>query len=171
MTWNPLTDPVDYILLSGERSPGIADVEGFTSPRRWDERKGYGLSGGTVIFRGIGLAAGTVSLRLFESEHFERWDTWKNLVQRPPIGTRGHAMDISHPQLDDLGVTSVVIEDVSQLEQTEDGIWTVKIRMKEFRRPVLQLQAPTGSQARSADPVDIEIETLTNQAQLLAGGP
>ena len=39
MTFQPLTTPVDYVLLAGERSPGLAEVTGADSVRELQERK------------------------------------------------------------------------------------------------------------------------------------
>lgn len=168
MSWNPIDDPCDYITLSGQRSPGIAEVRGANSPRRYDERKGYGLSGATVVFRGIGLTRFTVELRLSTEQHWADWYAWKPMVDRPPAGTRPKALDIWHPFLEDLEVKSCVVEDVSQPSQVEDGVWAIEIKFIQFRRPVLSLSKPEASKAAPVDPVDQRIEALTKQFQDLA---
>ena len=48
----------DYIVLAGQRSPGLAVVRGSDSPRKWDVRNGYGFSGATIVYTGLGLALG-----------------------------------------------------------------------------------------------------------------
>lgn len=36
---------INFFLLAGVKSPGIATFpEGVSSPRKWDEQKGYGTS-------------------------------------------------------------------------------------------------------------------------------
>lgn len=168
MSWDPITKPVDYILLSGKRSPGLAEVTGATSPRRYDERRGYGLSGATVVFRGIGLTRFTVKLRLYTEIDWADWDAWKPLIDRPPVGTRPRSLDIWHPHLEALEVKSCVVEDVAQPEQTADGEWTIELKFIQYRRPVLALAKPEGSKAAPVDPVDQRIEQLTKQFQDLA---
>jgi hypothetical protein len=168
MSWNPLAQPVDYILLSGQRSPGIAEVTGASSPRRYDERRGYGLSGATVVFKGIGLTRCTVKLRLYTEQHWADWEAWKPLIDRPPLGSRPKALDIWHPFLEALEVKSVVVEDVSQPEQTDDGEWTIEIKFVQYRKPTLALAKPEGSTAAPVDPVDQKIENLHNQNADLA---
>lgn len=136
MTFQPNTDPVDYILLANQKSPGIAIVSNASSPRRWDERKGYALSGGRVVYRGLGLARPIVTLKLFEDQDWADWHAWKPLVQRTPIGERARAKDIWHPILEDLDIVAVVVEDVVQPVQVGDqGEWHVVIKFIEFRRP------------------------------------
>ncbi len=135
MTFNPITQPTDKILLADRESPGIAVVTNASSPRKWDERRGYALSGARVVFRGLGLAKPIVTLRLLTDEDFEDWHAWRDLVQRPPIGRRQTALDIWHPILEDLGITQVVVEDVGQPNQVADGEWNIMIKFIEFRRP------------------------------------
>ncbi|MEM9075159.1 MAG: hypothetical protein AAGE52_42065, partial [Myxococcota bacterium] len=112
MTFNPIAAPIDHILLANRRSPGVAIVTNANSPRRWDERKGYAQSGARVVFRGIGLARPIVTLRLTEQQHWDDWHAWRELVQRPPIGSRARALDIWHPILEDQDIKAVVVEDV-----------------------------------------------------------
>lgn len=171
MTFNPINTPVDYVLLANRRSPGLAVVTNAASPRMWDERRGFALSGARVVFRGIGLARPLVTLRLLTVADFDAWHDWRELVQRPPVGTRGHAQDIWHPILEDLGIVSVVVEDVLQPVQVADGEWNVAIKFIEYRRPVVTLETIGSSETTPTDPVDRYIEELTAQVTTLAGGP
>mgnify|MGYP000712218754 CR=1 FL=1 len=68
MSFDPLTSPVDYFLLAGERSPGIAEVTSAPSPRELTERKGYGTSGAFVVFRGIKLVPIKITIKLYTPE-------------------------------------------------------------------------------------------------------
>lgn len=168
MTFNPNTDPIDYILLANQRSPGLAVVKNADSLRRWDERRGYALSGARVVFRGIGLAKPIVTLRLLSTADWDAWHAWRPLVQRPPVGERAHAKDIWHPILEDLGIGSVVVENVLQPKQVADGEWNIDIKFIEFRLPVPTLETIGESDERSDDPVDRYIEDLSGQVQALA---
>jgi hypothetical protein len=171
VSFNPISSPVDYILLANRRSPGIATLSNVNSPRMWDERRGFALSGARVVFRGIGLARPICTLRLVNDADFDAWHEWRELVQRPPIGERGRAQDIWHPILEDLGIVSVVVEDVTQPRQVEDGVWDIDIKFIEFRRPVVTLETIGSSETTPTDPVDRFIDELSSQVQALAGGP
>ena len=168
MTWDPITGAVDYVLLAGRRSPGLAEITGGASARQWDERRGYGLSGARVVFRGVKLSRPTLKLRLITAQDWVDWEAWRDLVTKPPPMVRPRAMDIWHPLLEQIGVSSVVVEDLSQPEQTGDGEWTITIKLIEYREPVYALAAPTASQEQAQDPVDAQIERLTAQVQALA---
>lgn len=170
MTFNPISEPVDFVTLAGVRSPGIAEITGFTVPLRWDERRGYGLSGATLRFRGVALSRGKLILRLVTEEHWADWETFAPLVQRPPLGERAHSLEISHPILEDLGVRSVVIESVSQPTQTADGVWTIEIALIQWQRPIVAVSTPAGATPTPEPQTEGQriIAGLTNTLQELA---
>lgn len=170
MTWNPLTQPVDYIELAGERSPGLADVVGIRAPIQWDDRRGYGLSGATTVYRGFGLATWSVRIRLYSESDWEAWESFSRLLARPAAGERAQALDIVHPLLDALGIASCVIVDPGAPEQSDDGVWTVDVKMKEFRRPTVAVQPVDGAKDRVAgetDPFEAQISALTHDLAAL----
>lgn len=167
MTWNPISEPQDFVLLAGQRTPGLAELTGFDSSRRWHVRKGYGLSGATVVFRGIDLAEkGKLLIRLTTEEDWADWEAFAPLVQRPPIGERARALDISHPITDGLGIRSVVVKNVHQPTQTGDGEWTITIELIEYRRPEYALARPEGSEAQELDAA--ERQMAVNSTTIMA---
>lgn len=175
MAWNPITEPCDYILLAQQKSPGLATVEGASSPRKWDEREGYGISGAFSVFRGRGLAKFSVKLRLTTEQHWADWAAWKKLVDKLPTRRGGSGkdtgnLDIWHPLLEDVGVTSVAVAERLQPVQVVDGEWTIEIKFIEFRRPKLSLAKPEGAAATPVDPIEENvIKPLLQEFQRLAG--
>lgn len=168
MTFNPETKPIDYVLLANRRSPGLAVISNADSLRRWDKRRGIALSGARVVYRGIDLASPILTLRLLSSKDWEGWHEWRDVVQRAPLGERAHAMDIWHPILEDLGIVSVVVENVSQPVQVAAGEWNIAIKLIEFRLPVFTIESIGSSEERTTDPVDRYIEELSSQVEALA---
>ncbi|AKT38251.1 hypothetical protein [Chondromyces crocatus] len=172
---NPLRNPeaFDVWFLAGQVSPGLSEVAGASSPRKWDERQGYGLSGATIVYTGDGLAQFAIKVFLWEDEHFEQWAAFKVLLKKAPSGTRPKALDIYHPILEDLEISSVVVEDRSQLTevQGEPGMFFVEVKFKQHRAPTPAIGKPTGSQSKptAEDAFDKTIEKLTKQFQELAG--
>lgn len=174
MTFNPLTAPQDYIELANQRSPGIAELVGASSPREWDERKGYGVSGSFSVFRRRGLAHFSVRLKFYTNEDWAAWAAWKPIVDKVPTRRGGGEnpasgyLKIDHPILADLDIKAVGVEDVGQPEQIEDGVWQVTIKFIEFRQPKFALAKPEGAKATPVDPYDAKIEALTTQFNQLA---
>lgn len=169
---NPIRTPIDYIILSGKRSPGIADLPtGGESPQKWDERAGYGVSGAFLVFTGDGLAAFTVKIRLYTAEDFDAWTSFQPLVAAPPRGKRPKAKDIWHPFLEAHDIRSVVVENWKGPTQTADGEWTIEIDFKQWRgAPKPALAKPLGSEAAPRPESDKEktVRALAGQVQELA---
>lgn len=158
MTWQPLTEPVDYILLAGQRSPGLAEVTGADSVRELQERKGYGLGGATVVYKGIKLINPKVVIRLTTQADWDAWHEFAPLLKRAPTGRRARAMDIWHPILEDQDVTSVLVESVSQPVRTkDDGEWSITIAFKEYRPPQRMISTPDGSDNTQLTPLQLQI--------------
>jgi hypothetical protein len=174
MPFNPVTQPVDYILLADRKSPGLAEVLGAASLREWVERNGYGLTGGFSTFKRRKLAHFSVKLRLYTAQDWADWHAWKALVDKLPTRRGGDGpasgyLKIDHPILADLDIKAAGVEKVSQPEQTNDGEWTITIDFIEFRSPKVTLAKPEGAKATPVDPYDAQIEALEQQFNALAG--
>lgn len=158
MSWNPLTQSQDFVTLGGRRTPGLAEVVGAGSPRRWDERESYGVAGALVVYYGLKLSHFSVLVRLITDQDWLDWYAFKPLVDKKPLGRRQGPLDIAHPITAGCGIHSVVVEDVLQPDQIEDGIWQVEIKLIEYRAPVSALAKAEGAEATPADPEDAIIE-------------
>ncbi|AKF06082.1 hypothetical protein [Sandaracinus amylolyticus] len=171
MTFRPLTEPIDYIVLAGRRSPGIATIEGADTPRDFDERRGFGVSFARLRFRGVKLARFKVLIELVTEQDWDDWHTWKDLVARPEIESdprrqsssifprlTAPPLDIEHPILADLGITAVVIENALQPVQTDPGKWAIEIRCIEYRAPIVALEQTQGARDRQGDNIESQIE-------------
>lgn len=170
--WDPIVAPCDYILLSGSRSPGIAEVRGASSPRAWDEREGFGISGSFSVFKGRRLAHFSVVLKLYSADDWAAWYEWKPIVDKLPTrrggsGKDSGVLDIWHPLLEALDVKAVAVAEVMQPDQTGDGEWSIEIKFIEFRHPKVTLAKPEASEADPVDPVEEEvIKPLTDMLQV-----
>lgn len=168
MSWNPLDDPVDYFTLGGRRSAGIAAISGAGSPRKWEERGGYGMEGSILFYTGNGLAKPVAKLLLSSTKDWNDWHAFKEVVKRPPNNRYPKALDIWHPYLEDLEIKSVVVKNVSQPEPVgEEGAFIITIEFMQYRRRKIALVKSEGSQATPTDPVDQQIDALTKQVEAL----
>lgn len=171
MTFNPVRSSVDFVMLGGQRTPGIAMIVDADSPRRLIERNGFGLSGATVRFAGVQLSHPKLQIRLYSAQDWDDWETFRPTVMAPPLGSTPRALEVAHPILEDLGIRSVLVANVRQPVQEADGVWLITIELTEFRRPVFQLSTPDGASVGPTDPVDIQIAAMTAQVDSLAGPP
>jgi hypothetical protein len=152
MAFDPEATPIDFVLLTGKRSPGIATLEGVSRPRKWDEIVGYGYSGGFSVYRGQRLCHFKLHLDLVTEQDWVDWYAWRPILDRPPARQRPKALTIWHPWLVDAGIKSCVVEDDSQPVMTEPGIWRVTIPLLEFRAPKRVLAKPDASTNNPAAP-------------------
>jgi hypothetical protein len=151
--FDPFVTPVDYIVLNGRRSPGIAKVTGATDKRKWDVQVGIYASGGITIYRGREISRFTVNITLISADDWIAWASWRKLIARPPNGTFVRtAMTIEHPWLRMLDIREVNVEEVSQPEESDEtGHWTVAIKFLEFRLPTPSFAKPEGAKTKESD--------------------
>lgn len=161
---NPLDHPQDYVLLGGQRTPGLCEIIGASSPRNWDELSGDGWGGGILLYKGIKLSHFSIRLYLYESaeggDDHDDWGDWyrfRPLVQRGPIATRPQALDCVHPILNDLGITSCVVEDLRAPDQVEPGVWMIEIMCIEYRKLKADSTAATSAEATQQDALGAEV--------------
>jgi hypothetical protein len=171
VSWNPLDTPVDKAILGGKQTPGLCEITGANSPRNWDERDGFGLSGALLVFRGVKLSHFSISFKLLNAQDWDDWHTFAPTVAKPPLGKRPRSLDISHPITEEVGIRSVVVDDVLAPVQADDGVWIVEIRLIEFRKPVFALAKPQGSTATPVDPVELEIQANNDRIVRLLAAP
>ncbi len=174
---NPLVTPnaYDVIRLGGVISEGQAEVTNGASPRKIDVRKGNGLSGATTVFTGIDIKAFNVRLTFWDQAQIEWYGSiFAPLLALPPSGKSPKSLDFYHPLVSEppINIRAVLVENVTQLLQTGDGIWTVDISLMPFRPPKPALAKPAAAAKKDApkpqDANDKLIERLTKQVDELA---
>lgn len=148
---NPLRDAEvdawDTALLANVANPGQIVVTGASSPRKWDEAAGTGTSGASLRWTGDGLAEFDAIVQVWTPEQFDEWDqTWGPLCARTEPGQKPKAYDWRHPATDELKIRSVVVLDLTQWEQVEDGLWQRTVKLKQFRAPKAALGKPVGAE-------------------------
>lgn len=163
--WSPFVEPQNYVEFAGYATPGIAEVVGASSPRKWEKRESVGWSGAFLVYQGLELSSFSVVVRLYDDADFVLWHEFAPVVQRVPLGRFQKPVDIAHPQLAMLGIHSVVVEDVTQATQTEDGVWEIEIKLIEYRSPHIALAQAKGSQATPNDPIDARIDDAVKQIE------
>jgi len=171
--YSPSSDPIAnpssfyYVLMGGNRTPGIAHVEGNSgSPRKWDERGGYGLTGSTLVFTGKGLAAFDIILELYTSQDWKDWNAFRKTLDLTPQAI-SKGLDVVHPFLSDYAVTKCVVLDIAWPKQREDGAHEILIPCKAFRKVKFALSKPDSAQAKPTDPVDAQLALKESELSAL----
>jgi len=165
--WNPIREPRDKILLGGVMSAGICELVGVDSPRNYEERVGPGLSGAILVFRGIRPSHFSVIFRWTSETDWQDWDAFQKVVTKPPIGKFPRPLDIVHPILEQVGIHTVVVENVIAPTQTDDGVWQAEFKLIESRRLKRQFSKPEGGQQTPVDPYDVIIESKYSEIDSL----
>jgi hypothetical protein len=162
MAWDPFTTPIDYFTVAGQNSPGIAKVTPIGSPRNWDERAGYGLSGSTLVFTGLKLAQWKVKITLVTAAEWAAYQEWRKVIAKPPPNQRAKVLDVWHPFCEMQGIKSaVVIDEITPDDVDEKGTWVAEIEFKQWRRPKIAMVKPDGAKAKPTDPLEVTIGNLT----------
>lgn len=165
---DPTTRPelLTYARIAGKRTPGILELGGNSgSPRAWDERGGYGLTGSTLVFTGKKLAAFDMVLSLYTKQDWLDWRAFLPTVALPFNSFRPPPLDIVHPYTSDYGVFKFVVLDIAWPKTTDEGVTQILIPCKAFRGVKYALSKPTSAKATPTDPVDAQIAASNAELQ------
>lgn len=162
---NPLRNPslYDVIKLSGITSPGQCDLTGAHAPRKWDVRRGFGLSGATSVYMGDDIDKFAVRLMFWEEGQIDEYNQkFVPLLAKPPRGQRPKAQTFYHPLASDppIGIISVSVQDVTQLQQIQDGLWAVDILLIPYSKPKPAVAKPIAAGDDRPKPEDEDDKTI-----------
>lgn len=140
-----LSDPVDYILLGGQKSPGLATVRGAKDKRLFKDHGVPYATGERSTYLKQELVDFEVLIRCFTSDDLIAFDMWRKIFDAPEKRTviagpdskndkATKALDIWHPHLEPLRITAVTVREVSQFEPADDtGIWQCVLKLRQFK--------------------------------------
>ncbi len=166
--WDPIRAYTSYALVTGKRTPGLVEIDSnSSSPRKWDEMAGYGLSGSTLRFTGLGLPKFDMVVSLYTRVHIDEWAAFAPLLDPPKKGYP-RALDIWHPKLVGAKIKACVVLDVSLPKTTEEGLTQYVINWQAFRAVKFQLSKVEASKAQPLDPYEQKIADKAAQAEALA---
>ncbi len=138
---NPIAVPsvYDYAILGGDViTPGQADILHGKSKRKWDIRRGYGLSGAISVYTGLDIEQFILRLKMWESAQIDYYSRKVvPLLEAPERGKAPAAIKFFHPSVSDppINIRAVGVVEVSQLEQVEDGLFQVEIVLIPYTGP------------------------------------
>lgn len=148
---SPLIPKQRFVTLAcagspGVPSPGVATIEHAGRKIKIDKQEGYGTDGGRLIVTGTAIQDISVSIRIWEPEHWVLWKLFYQVLTLPTIlaaipGITAPALSIDHPILKELGISSVLLEDPGFWVPGETGDWTRKIDFVLKQKPIQRLAA------------------------------
>ena len=179
---DPLSFPQqwDVVVVAGNvSSPGLAKVSEFKRKHEFDVKKGKGTLGATVTFVGRPPATGSVKFYLWTPTHFQQWDIFRTYLKYDPTKKAVQAIDIYHPSLADIEVSSVVVESIGNFVHEGQQYYSITVELLEYFPPPKKsaVSTPTGSNNTNAsttpgtppldapDAYQMQIAALLKQAQ------
>lgn len=153
---NPLEQPQawDVIQIGQLTSPGHCVLGDFRSKHEWDVKKGKGVYGSTITYVGRPPATGTITFYLWTADHFTQWDTFRQAFKYDPTKKAVQAIDIYHPALADIDLTSVVCEGIGAAKHEGKQLYSIEVELLEYFPPPKgsAIGTPTGSQSVATSP-------------------
>lgn len=196
MAFDLLVNPVNYILLGGQKSPGLVEIVGAKAEYEYLVRQANFTTGARQLYKYRKLSEFEVRIRCYSTDELIAFDQWRSILRAPDKrslivnpdaklkkGSEGavmRALDIWHPLLEDLEIKAVVVLSVGQFDQVDHGVWQVTIRFRQhIGVPVVTQRPVEGAQATPEDPADAATaaQSLANRKAIaarvneLGGGP
>lgn len=157
---DPLSNPGAWnvLVVAGVTSPGYCVVKEHSRKNEWDIKKGKGAKGATITFVqrppaqfSVEFYAGYVDASgAGGADHFAAWDVFQLLLRFDPTKKTPNAIDVYHPALADLEITSVVTEDIGGWEDVGDKLFRRTVKLLEYAPPPAKSAtgSPTGSKSQ-----------------------
>jgi len=177
---NPIDNPQawDVVVIAGVKSPFVCEVGEFKRANEFDVKKGKGTYGSTITYVGRPPAKGSIKFYLCTAAHFVAWDSFRPLLKYDPTKKSIQAVDIYHPSLADINLSSVVTETVGNIVHAGQGLYTCTVEFLEYfpAPPTSAVATPNGSQTNGGttpgtkppsadDALQAQIAALLVQAQ------
>lgn len=129
--WEDVPDAWDAIVIAGSAMPGLALVSGEGIGRDIDMKKSPGRDGARLRDRGYQNAKFTVELRVWTADQFESLQRRLEDLQPKRRGGTRNALDVAHPALAMLGVTSMYVQGIG-MPVIKGGILSVTLKAVEW---------------------------------------
>lgn len=157
--WTPEEqDQLDYVEITTTRagatvtarSPGVCTIEGDGIPRNWDVVNGFGLSGATQRFKGIGLAEFSITIRVWQAAHRPLLKVFAAAVEASLPGQPERVYQIKNPRLAFKGIASCVFLNDPFPKDESNQSDTLVYKCRQWRKPLPTMSSPTAPGAASS---------------------
>lgn len=173
---------VDKISIASVVPPGKWTLTAAKKVYGWQVQKGYAQSGATVFPIGDELVAPRFMVEIWDGTI--DWPAFRlfrsNFLKKALVSVGGapiaYALGIDHPELKDMGVTSVVVREINPFTNDGTGLWSSEIEFLQYRKPQPALSKPLAAIPDKSPPVPSaqdnaqrELQAAAAQFQALAG--
>jgi hypothetical protein len=174
----------DYVTIGGDKSPGKSVIFDVHTPRPWDIRKGYALTGATIVPQGDDLGTFKIRFEFWSGADVPAWYAFAakyfdKSVRLVPGSNKPKALSILHPMLSapPVRITACVVDDATGLEPDDDGLggYHATVSFIQYRAPKPALSPPDAAippaanpQPTAEDAADQEIQNKQATYQSLA---
>jgi hypothetical protein len=162
----------DYVTIGGLASPGKVTVQQGHSPRPWDIRKGYAMTGATIVPQGDDLATFTLHFEFWDESDMPLWYAYAacyfdKSVRLVPGSNVPKALSIQHPvlQAPPFRVTECVVNDCTTLENDGTGLWSCDVLCTQYRKPKPALAPPNQAIAAVKNPTPTAEDAADREIQ------
>jgi hypothetical protein len=184
--FNPIqfAEASHVVWLGNVPSPGVImvnGIEGFHRKTDWDKKKGKGAKGATSTVVQEPPAEGSFTFLLWEPQHWDEWAAFIPLLKISPDKSNVQGISIYHPSIADLGISSVVVDEVGPILHRGRAMYTRKLYLHEWQSPpaVSIVQTPKYVNTNAApkppgdtpDPAVLEAQKQAEQLLHQAGIP
>jgi len=173
MTLSAVQNPelYDQIELGNVESPGKVTLSGHDSEVEWDIKAGAGQNGATMTRKGRKPKEFTATFYLVKDDvegydDFEFWDEFQALIDSTTSGKTPKALDIWHPDLERVGIKSVVKKSVGGMVHDGKGGATVVVKFIEYLPPKPAGGSPNGALRAKPKADDPNAAALAELARL-----
>ena len=129
-------------------------IKGSKRSYRWDVKDPPGQDGETQTYRGKRTKAFSIEFLLWTDSHFNNWPIFALNFQYPlSKAAKTPPVNVYHPALALIGISSVICEDLGAPEMvSDDGMWSVTVEVREALQtlPLAVTNTPPGPAPVSA---------------------
>lgn len=127
-------------ILAGTKSPGViprGGIDGFDLETDWQVKKGKGADDATMTDGGDNPPTGTIRIVLWrdgtnpgEPDDFADWTAFYQMLRAARKAKA--ALDILHPVVNSVEVTSVVVKKISPPKEVGPGKWEAAVTLQKW---------------------------------------
>lgn len=126
----------DKAIIGGVECPGIVKgVDAFKTKREFDVKKGKGVFGATITFVGRPPSTGSITFYFWNREQEQEWITFRDQFKFDPTKKTINAIDIYHPWLAEIDMTSFVCEGIGAVKDEGKKLYSITVDLLEYFPP------------------------------------